>query len=31
MSAIAIITMVIAMIIIWGGLIFAIKRLPKED
>ncbi|HGO5816273.1 methionine/alanine import family NSS transporter small subunit [Mannheimia glucosida] len=31
MSTTAIITMVVAMAIIWGGLIFAIKRLPKED
>lgn len=30
MSSAAIITMVVAMIIIWGGLLFAIKRLPKE-
>lgn len=30
MSSAAIITMVVAMAIIWGGLIFAIKRLPKE-
>lgn len=30
MSTTAIITMVVAMIIIWGGLLFAIKRLPKE-
>lgn len=31
MSSTAIITMVVAMAIIWGGLIFAIKRLPKEN
>lgn len=31
MSSTAIITMVVAMAIIWGGLIFAIKRLPKEE
>ncbi|HGO5815375.1 methionine/alanine import family NSS transporter small subunit [Mannheimia glucosida] len=31
MSTTAMITMVIAMAIIWGGLIFAIKRLPKEE
>ena len=31
MSATAMITMGIAMAIIWGGLIFAIKRLPKEE
>lgn len=30
MSSAAIITMVIAMTIIWGGLLFAVKRLPKE-
>ncbi|WP_027073736.1 methionine/alanine import family NSS transporter small subunit [Mannheimia granulomatis] len=30
MSSAAIITMVLAMVIIWGGLIYAIKRLPKE-
>ncbi|WP_165889409.1 methionine/alanine import family NSS transporter small subunit [Mannheimia granulomatis] len=30
MSSAAIITMVVAMVIIWGGLIFAVKRLPKE-
>nr|WP_308064477.1 MetS family NSS transporter small subunit [Mannheimia haemolytica] len=23
--------MVVAMTIIWGGLLFAIKRLPKEE
>ncbi|QNS15317.1 MULTISPECIES: methionine/alanine import family NSS transporter small subunit [Mannheimia] len=31
MSTAAIITMVVAMAIIWGGLIFAIKSLPKEE
>lgn len=31
MSTAAIITMAVAMAIIWGGLIYAIKRLPKED
>lgn len=31
MSTSAIITMIIAMTILWGGLIFAIKRLPKEE
>lgn len=31
MSSAAVITMVVAMAIIWGGLIFAIKRLPKEE
>lgn len=30
MSSAAIITMIIAMSILWGGLAFAIKRLPKE-
>lgn len=31
MTTIAILMMVIAMAIIWGGLITAIVRLPKED
>lgn len=31
MNNIAIITMLVAMIILWGGLAFAIKRLPKEE
>ncbi|EPZ00825.1 methionine/alanine import family NSS transporter small subunit [Mannheimia haemolytica] len=31
MSSAAIITMVVAMTIIWGGLLFAIKHLPKEE
>lgn len=31
MSTAAIITMVVAMAIIWGGLVFAIKHLPKEE
>ncbi|MFC0323453.1 methionine/alanine import family NSS transporter small subunit [Gallibacterium melopsittaci] len=30
MSSIAIIMMVIALVIIWGGLLVSIKRLPKE-
>ncbi|OOH87221.1 hypothetical protein BMT54_10270 [Pasteurellaceae bacterium 15-036681] len=30
MSSIAITMMVIALTVIWGGLIFAVKRLPKE-
>ncbi|OBX04124.1 membrane protein [Gallibacterium genomosp. 3] len=30
MSTIAIIMMVIALAIIWGGLLVSIKRLPKE-
>lgn len=31
MSSAAVITMVVAMAIIWGGLVYAIKRLPKEE
>ncbi|QHB17148.1 MULTISPECIES: methionine/alanine import family NSS transporter small subunit [Mannheimia] len=31
MSTAAIITMVVAIVIIWGGLIFSIKHLPKEE
>lgn len=31
MSGIAILMMVVALVIIWGGLLFAIKRLPKEE
>ncbi|MDA3977693.1 MULTISPECIES: methionine/alanine import family NSS transporter small subunit [Gallibacterium] len=30
MSTIAIVMMVIALVIIWGGLLVSIKRLPKE-
>ncbi len=30
MSTSAIIMMVIALSIIWGGLVYAVKRLPKE-
>ncbi|WP_115587494.1 methionine/alanine import family NSS transporter small subunit [Actinobacillus lignieresii] len=30
MSTSAIIMMCIALIIIWGGLVLAVKRLPKE-
>ncbi|PJG82471.1 methionine/alanine import family NSS transporter small subunit [Caviibacterium pharyngocola] len=30
MSSIAIVMMVIALVIIWGGLLYSIKRLPKE-
>ncbi|ERF78198.1 membrane protein [Gallibacterium anatis] len=30
MSTIAIIMMVISLVIIWGGLLVSIKRLPKE-
>ncbi|AFU20265.1 methionine/alanine import family NSS transporter small subunit [Actinobacillus equuli subsp. equuli] len=30
MSTPAIIMMSIALVIIWGGLAFAVKRLPKE-
>ncbi|PJG84340.1 methionine/alanine import family NSS transporter small subunit [Conservatibacter flavescens] len=30
MSTVAIVMMVIALVIIWGGLIYSIKRLPKE-
>lgn len=30
MSSAAIITMVVAMVVIWGGLLYSIKRLPKE-
>lgn len=31
MSSIAITMMCIALFIIWGGLAYAIKRLPKEE
>lgn len=31
MSSSAIIMMIVALVVIWGGLVFAIKRLPKED
>ncbi len=30
MSTIAITMMTVALVIIWGGLIYSIKRLPKE-
>ncbi|WP_427833824.1 methionine/alanine import family NSS transporter small subunit [Actinobacillus pleuropneumoniae] len=30
MSTSAIIMMCVALIIIWGGLVLAVKRLPKE-
>ncbi|TCP88812.1 putative methionine/alanine importer small subunit [Cricetibacter osteomyelitidis] len=30
MSTTAIIMMTVALIIIWGGLLVAVKRLPKE-
>jgi len=30
MNTSAIIMMVVALVIIWGGLLLAIKRLPKE-
>lgn len=30
MSNLAIIMMTVALVIIWGGLILSIKRLPKE-
>ncbi|WP_032093169.1 MULTISPECIES: methionine/alanine import family NSS transporter small subunit [Pasteurellaceae] len=30
MNASAIIMMIVALVIIWGGLVYAIKRLPKE-
>ncbi|MEE3671000.1 methionine/alanine import family NSS transporter small subunit [Actinobacillus pleuropneumoniae] len=30
MSTSAVITMCVALIIIWGGLALAVKRLPKE-
>ncbi len=30
MSTSAILMMVVALIIIWGGLVLSIKRLPKE-
>ncbi|WP_032107888.1 methionine/alanine import family NSS transporter small subunit [Necropsobacter massiliensis] len=30
MNSSAIIMMVVALVIIWGGLVYAIKRLPKE-
>lgn len=31
MSGIAIVMMSVALVILWGGLFLAIKRLPKED
>lgn len=31
MSTSAIIMMIVALVIIWGGLFTAIKRLPKEE
>lgn len=31
MSSIAITMMCAALVIIWGGLVYAIKRLPKEE
>ncbi|KMK51880.1 membrane protein [[Actinobacillus] muris] len=31
MSSSAIIMMIIALVVIWGGLIYSVKRLPKED
>ena len=30
MSTIAIVMMLIALIVIWGGFIFSVLRLPKE-
>lgn len=30
MSSLAITMMCVALVIIWGGLIYAVKRLPKE-
>ncbi|WP_373766803.1 methionine/alanine import family NSS transporter small subunit [Glaesserella sp.] len=30
MSTIAITMMTVAFVIIWGGLIYSVKRLPKE-
>ncbi len=31
MSSIAITMMCVGLVIIWGGLVYAIKRLPKEE
>lgn len=31
MSSSAIMMMIIALVVIWGGLIYSVKRLPKED
>ena len=31
MTGIAITMMIVALLIIWGGLIFALIRLPKEE
>lgn len=31
MSSSAILMMIVALVVIWGGLIYAVKRLPKED
>ena len=31
MSGIAIAMMIVALLVIWGGLIFALIRLPKEE
>ncbi|EGV06047.1 conserved domain protein [Haemophilus pittmaniae HK 85] len=31
MNSSAIIMMIIALVVIWGGLLFALIRLPKED
>lgn len=31
MNLTAIIMMSVALVIIWGGLLVAVKRLPKED
>lgn len=30
MSSSAVIMMTVALVIIWGGLVYAVKRLPKE-
>lgn len=31
MAGIAIAMMIVALLVIWGGLIFALIRLPKEE
>lgn len=31
MSTSAIIMMIVALVVIWGGLIYALIRLPKEE
>nr|WP_160222282.1 methionine/alanine import family NSS transporter small subunit [Haemophilus parainfluenzae] len=31
MTGIAIVMMIVALLVIWGGLIFALIRLPKEE